>query len=128
VNASVASVGTVFQQGHTSVDAISRRRVVSSAVRWTSGVAMSVSADEHSGLTQHQFAAAGGSGTFRLLGRPVGDIDYVGITSITDSLDASGCVVIFPGLYDAFKVVPVGTVSGTVLGQLDSIGETLFFP
>jgi hypothetical protein len=37
-------------------------------------------------------------------------------------------VVIFPGLYDAFKVVPVGTVSGTVLGQLDSIGETLFFP
>lgn len=126
VTVEVASTGTEFYQSTGQKDDTSRRRVTSSAINyWNSADPVTVNAQAHSGLSQHQVALAGGSGTVRLLGRSIGGTVFASINSDTESLQAVGDVAIFSGLYDAFLMK--ASASGTVNGQIDSIGESLFF-
>jgi hypothetical protein len=128
VSARVSSVGEVFTSQEMVDDSISRRRFISSVISaWSPASAMTIDAARHSGLTQHQFTITGGTGLVQLLGRHAGDNVYSSINASTDNIDSSGSQIVFNGIYDSFKLVAVGTVTGTLNGQIDSIGTSLFY-
>jgi hypothetical protein len=129
VSTHLSSVGNTFTSSEVAgYDAVSRRRMITSRLpAWTPTAAMTLDAMSHSGLSQHQITLSGGAGTVQVRGRQPGSAVFVAIGMGTDAMDAAGSQAVFSGIYDALQLVPVGTVTGSVVGQLDSIGTSLFY-
>lgn len=125
--AGLLSVSDDFTASHDQSDVDRRRFGMKMFPAWSGSGTMSLECKDQSGFTQHQFAVAGGVGTVSLYGRPVDASSWVNINYGTEAIDASGAMVIFPGMYDAFMVMPNGTVTGTILAQMISVGEEMFF-
>lgn len=129
VSARLSSIGNSFTSSETGVfDTVSRRRFITTTIAsWSPTSPKSVNTPNNEGLSQHQITLAGGAGTVQILGRHAGDTTYISMGHVTDSMSAAGSQAIVSGIFDAFEFVPVGTVSGTVIGQIDSIGSGMFY-
>lgn len=126
--AGVVSVNDDFTASHDPKEP-GRRRFGQNMLTsgWSGGGTVTAEFKDQSSCTQHQFAIAGGTGQVMLSGRPVGAASFVNIDYGTASIDASGALVIFPGFYDAYRLSPVGTVTGTIQAQCIAVGEEMFF-
>jgi hypothetical protein len=129
IAASLASVGTSLTPS-PNLSKDQRHRFI--ATNWASwngvGPITVFGSGTHGGYAQHQFAITGGTGAVNLFGRPTGQTFFTQINSDTAAIKAAGAIVFFPGMYDAFLVEPVGTVSGTISMTVASVGEELPLP
>lgn len=131
IGATVYSTGLFFTVGDDYLSETDRRRVVSTMITlpggWNGSGTASMETPNNRGVTQHQFSIAGGTGMVELQGRPQGGTQFVSIDVQTKQIDSSGMMVIFAGMFDAFRLVPQGVVTGTIQAQISSVGELLFF-
>lgn len=131
VGATIYSVGLYFTVGDDYLQDDARRRVASNLLTaagpWNGSGTVTMPMPDHAGLAQHQLAITGGTGLVELQGRPQGNSAWVSIDVQCNQIDTSGMLVIFAGLWDAFRLVPQGTVTGSIQAQIASVGELLFF-
>lgn len=129
MDAGINSVGIDFTPtGNRSLVDRRRFQVMEVASGWNGASAITISAPDHAGFAQHQLAIAGGAGSVKLRARPVDAGAFVDITPDVAAVSAGGALVLFPGMYDAFQLVPVGTVSGSISAQVISVGQEMFLP
>lgn len=129
----ILSVSDDFTASHDQSD-VDRRRFgeVSIPTGWNGSAPVTVGCKDQSGFTQHQFAITGGTGNVTLYGRPVDATGFVKIgfptaSGSTDAVNASGALVVFPGMFEAFMLVASGTLSGAMDAQFIGVGEEMFF-
>jgi hypothetical protein len=129
MNGGINSVGIDFTPGGNR-SLVDRRRfqVKEVASGWNGAAAITTEAKELEGYSQHQLAIAGGVGNVKLQARPLGANNFVDVNLDTMTVSAGGALIIFPGMYDAFKLVPVGGLTGSINAQINSIGQEMFFP
>lgn len=128
LNAGVNSVGIDFTpNGNRSLVDRRRFQVMEVATGWNGAAAITTLTPDHQGYAQHQISIVGGVGTVKLQARPLGSGAFVDINSDVQALSAGGAMAIFPGMFDAFQLVPVGTVTGSINAQIISIGQEMFF-
>lgn len=129
MDAGINSVGIDFTPtGNRSLVDRRRFQVMEVASGWNGAAAITVSASDHAGFAQHQLAIAGGIGSVKLRARPVGANAFVDLTTDTTSIPAGGALVLFPGMYDAFQLVPISGLSGSINAQVISVGQEMFLP
>lgn len=129
MDAGINSVGIDFTPtGNRSLVDRRRFQVMDVASGWNGASAITVSAEDHAGFAQHQLVVAGGIGSVKLRARPVGANTFVDLTSDVAAIPAGGALVLFPGMYDAFQLVPVGSLSGSINAQIISVGQEMFLP
>ena len=129
LNAGVNSVGISFTPtGNRSLVDRRRFQVMEVASGWNGAAAITLLAPDHAGYSQHQIAVSGGVGTVSVWGRPVGSQAFVSINSDVTNIPAGGALLIFPGMYDAFMLVPTAGLTGSINASIISIGEEMFLP
>jgi hypothetical protein len=127
INAGILSTADDFTTSHDQSDTDRRRpgqMMLASA--WNGAAPQTTYTPDQSGFAQHQVSVQGGTGLVQLLGRPTGATNFVQIGE--DVLNAAGDLEIFSGMYDAYLLQAVGTVTGSINAQIISVGEELFFP
>jgi hypothetical protein len=128
VYASLASVGTSFSPSPNLSKEQQPRFMAGNWQSWNGTGPISYSNPLHGSYSQHQFAITGGTGTVNLFGRPTGEQYFTQINSDTAAINAAGSIVFFPGLYDAFLIEPVGTVTGAISATVASVAEEQILP
>lgn len=129
MDAGIMSVGIDFTPtGNRSLVDRRRFQVKDVASGWNGAAAISVDCSEHAGMAQHQLTIAGGSGNVTLFGRPIQTGKWVAINSDTTALSSAGKFILFPGLFDGFKLAPAGTVTGSINAHIVSVGQELILP
>lgn len=129
MDAGVMSVGIDFTPtGNRSLVDRRRFQVKEVASGWNGAAAISFDCFDHAGFAQHQLTVAGGTGNVTLFGRPIGTGKFVAINSDTTALSSTGKFVLFPGLFDGFKLASAGTLSGSINAHLVSVGQELILP
>lgn len=126
VQSGILSIADDFTTSHDQSD-VDRRRFGQTVMclDWDGSKPVSQACADQGGFAQHQFSIAGGSGAVLVFASPAGSGALIDIG--LGSIDSSGSLVLFSGMYDNYSIKAKTAVSGSISAQVISVGEEMFF-